>query len=503
MKKNVYIKFWPIVIGLALIASAQLLLPLPAQFHYNPLFVLLIVAVILYFLLTDLKNSKKMIRNALVTIILFGTVISFAKPVQFGLDEETHLINVIRLADGGIFQYEKESLPDYKAVEHHDILRSPSTYTNQDYWLNVKHKESKFSGAIIKIINPSYIPSAIGWNVGKLFSRKIFVSYYLGRIFNILFYALLVYFALKISKYYRELLYLVSTFPAVLYTCAGFHYDTIYYGFSLILLALWTNLLARDEPIGKKEMIAFQLTTLPFAFAKFPFILSAFLISILPKRYYYSTKERLLSFYFGLLIVFVSLVYYVHDSILTRLTGVSVLVSDIGTRPSLFYFMRHPFPLLRTFVNTMIGSLSAFSNALHYTIANSDFLNSFSYLLFLLLLLGVSVRIRLTLKRSTKIMVWTIFAIISFLIIYAIAGDPRVYHMGDILVNGVQTRYYYFMVASLPLLVAEPSQKLFLSQSDLIAEDDQRFVRFMQYSIAYLTILTIAVAIYTQVPHVL
>lgn len=100
-------------------------------------------------------------------------------------------------------------------------------------------------------------------------------------------------------------------------------------------------------------------------------------------------------------------------------------------------------------------------------------------------------------------MVWLIFALISSLIIYAIAGDPRVYHMGDIMVMGVQPRYYYFMVASLPLLVREPVQKLFLSQSELIVEDDQRFIRFMQYSIAYLTILTIVVAIYTQVPHVL
>ncbi len=503
MKKDIYIKFWPIVIALLLIPSAQVLFPLPAQLNYNSLFVLLAVAIVLYFLLTNLNDSKALVRNALVSIILFGTVISFAKPAQFGLDEETHLMNVIRMADGGVFQYEKESLPDYKAVEKHDILRSPSTYTNQTYWLNVKHKKSTFSGSIIKIINPSYIPSAIGWNIGKLFSKKIVVSYYLGRIFNLLFYAFLVYLALKISKYYRELLYLVSTFPAVLYVCAGFHYDAIYYGFSLITLALWTNLLAKSEPLRKREIVYFQLTTVAFAFAKFPFVLSAFFVSILPRRYYYSIKERLFSFYIATVVVFMSLLYYVHDIILRRLTGVSVSVSDIGTRPSIFYFVIHPLPLLRTFFSTMIGSLNAFSNGLNYTIANSDFLNGASYLLFVILLLGVSVRVQITLKRGTKIMVWLIFALISSLIIYAIAGDPRVYHMGDIMVMGVQPRYYYFMVASLPLLVREPVQKLFLSQSELIVEDDQRFIRFMQYSIAYLTILTIVVAIYTQVPHVL
>ncbi len=66
MKKDIYIKFWPIVIALLLIPSAQVLFPLPAQLNYNSLFVLLAVAIVLYFLLTNLNDSK-----ALVVMLLY------------------------------------------------------------------------------------------------------------------------------------------------------------------------------------------------------------------------------------------------------------------------------------------------------------------------------------------------------------------------------------------------------------------------------------------------
>ena len=97
----------------------------------------------------------------------------------------------------------------------------------------ILYKKSKISGVKTGFDNPAYIPSSIGWNIGRIISNKVYISYFLGRIFEVLAFALIVFFALKISKSYREVIYLFSTFPAVLYIIAGYHYDYLYFGASM------------------------------------------------------------------------------------------------------------------------------------------------------------------------------------------------------------------------------------------------------------------------------
>ena len=53
------------------------------------------------------------------------------------------------------------------------------------------YTSSKIKGVRVGFDNPAFIPSAIGWNIGRLISKKVFVSYYLGRIFEVIAYAIL------------------------------------------------------------------------------------------------------------------------------------------------------------------------------------------------------------------------------------------------------------------------------------------------------------------------
>lgn len=97
----------------------------------------------------------------------------------------------------------------------------------------------------------------------------MYISYFLGRIFEVITFALIVFFALKISKAYREVIYLFSTFPAVLYIIAGYHYDYLYFGASMLGLALLTNVLSGSHKIDRRYAIAFQCSTLLFRFQNF------------------------------------------------------------------------------------------------------------------------------------------------------------------------------------------------------------------------------------------
>ena len=481
-----------ILIAIFLVLFSRVFLASLFQFTINLKIILLIISIVIYFILFDPKDKKKLPINAFFLIIIFGSVISVVKPVQYGLDEESHLPNVISISDSPIFKYSNEKLEDYNSVFKYDALRNPSK-KDKNYWFNVEHKKSKIKGVRVGFDNPAFIPSAIGWNIGRLISKKVFVSYYLGRIFEVIVFAILAYLALKISKVFREAIYLFSTFPAVLYIIAGYHYDYLYFGASLIALALLTNVLSEKNKVDKKYAIAFQCTTLLFAFSKFPFILTGSLFSVLPNRYYKDKKMRLFSSLLFLLNLFISFIYVGIIKLFPSGNSIS------GEGPGLFYFLTHPLPLLRTLFLAPYGIINDFiSDPLKYVSERSAFLIAASIFTFFFILFVIILRNKIELPKFYKFYSLLLLLGTATLIIVAISGDPRVYHKGDITVGGVQGRYYYFILIFLPLFCGLWFRKLFGFLETTIQNEDSNFESSLQYLLVYLNILTISIGIYTQ-----
>ena len=481
-----------ILIAIFLVLFSRVFLASLFQFTINLKIILLIISIVIYFILFDPKDKKKLPINAFFLIIIFGSVISVVKPVQYGLDEESHLPNVISISDSPIFKYSNEKLEDYNSVFKYDALRNPSK-KDKNYWFNVEHKESKIKGVRVGFDNPAFIPSAIGWNIGRLISKKVFVSYYLGRIFEVIAYAILVFIALKISKVYREAIYLFSTFPAVLYIIAGYHYDYLYFGASLIALALLTNVLSEKNKVDKKYAIAFQCTTLLFAFSKFPFILTGSLLSVLPNRYYKDKKMRSFSSLLFLLNLFISFIYVGIIKLFPSGSSIS------GEGPGLFYFLTHPLPLLRTLLLAPHGIINDFiSDPLKYVSEKSAFLIAASIFTFFFILFIIILRNKIELPKFFKYYSLLLLLGTATLIIVAISGDPRVYHTGDIVVGGVQGRYYYYILMFLPLYFGTWFHKK-VGIADIAQSEDSNFDISLQYALIFLNILTISIGIYTQI----
>lgn len=481
-----------IFIAIVLILFSRIFLTSLFEFTLNKKVLILIIASVIYLLLFNSKDSDKLPQNAFLLIVIFGSFISVVKPVQYGLDEESHLPNVISVTDSPIFRYSDEKLEDYDSVFGYDALRNPGKKSLQ-YWYSVEHKDSKIRGTRVGFDNPAFLPNAIGWSIGRVISKKVFVSYYLGRIFEVIAFAILAYIALKISKAFREAIYLFSTFPAVLYIIAGYHYDYLYFGASLIALALLTNVLSEKNKVDKKYAIAFQCTTLLFAFSKFPFILTGSLLSVLPNRYYKDKKMRSFSSLLFLLNLFISFVYVGIIKLFPSGSSIS------GEGPGLFYFLTHPLPLLRTLFLAPYGVINDFiSDPLKYVSEKSAFLIAASIFTFFFILFVIILRNKIELPKFFKYYSLLLLLGTASLIIVAISGDPRVYHTGDIVVGGVQGRYYYYILMFLPLYFGTWFHKR-VGIADIAQSEDSNFDISLQYALIFLNILTISIGIYTQV----
>ncbi|HFI0632440.1 TPA: DUF2142 domain-containing protein [Streptococcus suis] len=495
VQKIVMEKFRNIFIGIFLVFFAQLTLPILFEWKINLNFWYLVIAIVVYFTVVDFQNPEKLARNAFFLILSFGTVIALIRPVQYALDEESHLENAIGISDSFLFKYSQEELKDYDSVFLHDGIRNQANYKGDEYWYNVEHQESIVSGKPKSFDNPAFIPGAIGWNIGRLISDKVYVSYYLGRICHVLAFALLVFLALRVSKVYQELIYLMGTLPSALYVVSGFHYDYLYYGASLLLLAMLTNVLANKEKITVSYSIRYQAIVLLFAFSKFPLVLAGSMILALPLKYYVSKKEKLFTFgMFG--VTFLLALMYVGIIKIFDVEG-----SVTAGSPGILYFILHPLPIVRTLIDAPVVILDNFvSRPLQYVSHQSALLNILTMVSFLFSMIVITLRTNIKVPRLFKYFSLMLLLGVSLLIIFAITGDNRVYQIGNIMVGGVQGRYYYLMMCFIPLFLGDWLKK----STSLIVKSDEneeqrKFLHLLQYMNSFLVIFAVSVGFYMQI----
>ncbi|MEW4354000.1 DUF2142 domain-containing protein [Streptococcus pneumoniae] len=486
-------KIISIGLGVVIVVFAQLALPILFDFKFDIKFWEVIIGVVATLIVTNFTDNSKLARNAFFLILFLGTSIALIKPVQYGLDEESHLANAIGLSDSFFFKYSDEKLEDYESVFLHDGIRNQPNYQGDDYWYHVEHKKSSIKGQIKGFDNPAFLPGSIGWNVGRLLSSKVYISYYLGRIFHVLAFAGLVYAAIKLSKAYQEMIYLMGTLPSTMYIVSNYHYDYLYYGASLLVIALLTNILSGKTIITRKVSLLYQGFTTLFIFSKFPLVLVGSLIAALPNKYYDSKKTRYFSFCIFILNFLFALLY----------SGIIPLFSSAnpvtGSSPGLLYFVKHPLPIIRTMLSMPAVIVDNYMiRPLHYVSHQSDILIAITTLL--VFSLATIIVLQTSFKLSKNFIIWSIFTLlaVTFLIIYAITGDPRVYSPGNISVGGVQGRYYYFMILMVPILLGNWIQQTLKPQKFSMQQSDA-FLTFLQYSMIYLNIFTISIGLYTQI----
>ena len=170
-----------------------------------------------------------------------------------------------------------------------------------------------------------------------------------------------------------------------------------------------------------------------------------------------------------------------------------------GEGPGLFYFLTHPLPLLRTLFLAPHGIINDFiSDPLKYVSEKSAFLIAASIFTFFFILFIIILRNKIELPKFFKYYSLLLLLGTATLIIVAISGDPRVYHTGDIVVGGVQGRYYYYILMFLPLYFGTWFHKK-VGIADIAQSEDLHFDISLQYALIFLNILTISIGIYTQI----
>ncbi len=251
--------------------------------------VLLIVAVSVAILFW----GKKLHINILVLVLIFGVLFSLITPILDSPDEAKHcakafiMVNgdfVTSVADGGghlAAGYQAINDNSMQTIAENTLRGIPFTAQST---LETWGSDQFFLG---------YIPQTVGLWCARLFHADLLGAFYMGRIFNVLFYAICAFFAVKIAPKFKLFLAVVALMPMSLMIAGTYNSDGMIYGLSLLLGAYFIDLFFnRKYRISWKHILLFMLLATVICMKKYNLVLLAFLPFFIPAARYKDRKTK-------------------------------------------------------------------------------------------------------------------------------------------------------------------------------------------------------------------
>jgi len=293
---------------------------------------------------------------SLLSIIIF--LISFLIPPLQSPDEPNHLKRAYLLANGKIFLDAKDG------VTGGEIDRGLVEFENYFSYLRVNtltrvnvfeltestnipwHHKDVFSGLPnTAIYFPlSYIPQTFALLVGESINLSVGSSYYLSRIFCLLFAMAIIYLA---SIFYPipPLAFACLVLPMSLFQLGSASLDPFNYAICFLIGALFMRATESREGLKSYGVLLLGIALLAFITTRINFIF----LSLIPLRIYFLHKKSL-SAYISLLLAIFALSWILYT--LKYVQGMPVL-GELSTTEIIYYYLKDPWELIKAFFVTL------------------------------------------------------------------------------------------------------------------------------------------------------
>ena len=147
-------------------------------------------------------------------------------------------------------------------------------------------------------INESYIicfvPQALGITVARLLKWNMLRTFYLGRLFNLIFYLICLYTAIKKTPVHKVLFGILATLPIFMQQAASFSYDCFINGLTFVIIAYLLKWMHQEEPVSIKEFIPAFIANLMIAPIKVVYGLFTLMYWFIPEKNFGSKKRKFL-----------------------------------------------------------------------------------------------------------------------------------------------------------------------------------------------------------------
>lgn len=333
-----------------------------------------------------------------------------------------------------------------------------------------------------------YFPTAIGITIGRLLNLGFIPVLYLGRLFNFIFYVILVFLALKKLPIGKMILFTVALLPMSIHQAASFSTDAVIMAVSFYFIACVVKMAYGEEKVDLADIVllCFFGSWLTL-FKSGAYMALCFLTLLIPAKQFKSKKQHIIT---KSAISFLAIALFVLNTLLPILFadgGGDSVVPWSGLPPyTLGWILHNPFGFIRILITTFIDYFDFY---IHSLIGGSlGWLNigipNFVGIAFIVLLLISCLKVdseNQLVKASHKF--WIVLVLFAVAICTEVGLFISWTPIDSSIIEGVQGRYF------LPIL---PALLLLFRNSNITLKRDMS--KYIMIAVCFLNILELALA---------
>ena len=440
---------------------------------------------LLMFNLFAIYVSSNIIKNAIITSVLIGSIYSIAIPFNNQLDEKRHFLSVYSITIGEL------DMKNAKADK--SLIEMPRKMTASDF---LKYYSAKPSGEIISdfsglekedtpneyYISLSHFASALGVLISKSLEGSIADIYIAGRCFNLILYTVLIALTFKILPYKKHIFYSIFFMPMLIALSSVYSADGV--GTALIaLLIAYCLKVAEKETVNIKEILLLLLLMALAALIKgMGYAGIMLIVFIVPLKSIILHNKQYMKYIIPLVIVLFTGIILMGKASMNEPGDTR---GGDATNPTmqLQYIIDNPLNYGSTLITqTMLVFLDI--DALSYFNAPMFFDTTYKIVFIIMAIYLIIISLMDSSKQLSK--KDRFIFLLTFLVIYVITSTAMYLsytNVGANYINGYQQRYFFPILA---LILMSISVKLFE-----IKVDEKKMNLYIAYPMVIFSIISI------------
>lgn len=310
-----------------------------------------------------------------VAALILGGVLIRISPATLGImaDDETHYARVLaeaNLFDGSCLDVEQKMLDEFTQSVYYKLAYDRESRADYYAELNAMYEQKNVIHPSVRlhgIWSLSYVPSAIGTIVGQGLSLSFVHVFMLGKLFNLLFYVMLFYFAIKKIPYGKTLLAVFGLVPTSIFMASNYSYDPWVIGFIVLAYSFFFYEIQNpDKKLEAKNVVCMIVFLILGCMPKAVYCVLGLPFLFMPKAKFKDKKQRLM-YYMPVAIAGVALLatFAVPALIQGVGSGDSRGGEGINANAQLAYILSDPIAYARVFFHFLKDYLS-FGNMQSY-----------------------------------------------------------------------------------------------------------------------------------------
>ena len=251
-------------------------------------------------ILLNYKSNVSLQRSFVIVGLLIGcSYMLLITPLSVP-DENYHYNSSYLVSNYLMFKNDKQEVTKQHAnfdgfVVHDNVSSAYNRFTDSMF---LTQEDLKETDRIVERYSLDYpiqhVPQAIGISVARLCRLNFVGVFYLGRLFNLLFYLLCSYFAIKCIPFFKGALFFIGLLPMSMQQAASLSSDSFINGLSFLIIALVCKIIMTEKKIDYKDIIAIIVAIILLSPAKVIYFLLATMLLIIPAERFNNHKERII-----------------------------------------------------------------------------------------------------------------------------------------------------------------------------------------------------------------